>query len=862
MLLALTALLLAACGRHEAPPAQEPLPDAPRAPQIDRDMDAAALAEPAAAPDARAVRAQSILTNMLENNGGDVQPVLDAPRRFTIRGRVITEHARQPVQDVELRWTASPDRATTDVSGAFVMSVPHSDSAWRSLQIAHPGFAEMSHRIDTDYNGEELLLVLRDSAHVVCTLTYEDGTPASDVQVHLFPARARFPAAQSVFSAGRDSLPFDRVDAYQYSSQASSDAQGILVISNVAAPEAYCAHVFGGAGVLVQPMRDAVAVQTTPGGVHTCRLILRRSARLLVKVLDADGIPARVFRIATAWHVPAGASASEPINARTDADGWCDISHGIGQTLPLSVNLRARLPEGFVAATNDLQITAPHEYRVMLYAVQSAARGVCGYLYDHTNDPLPGMTVECAAITPGHAWLRESATTDHTGFFVFDEPEITTAVAVRLITHVYMSRLETNLTATTEPVVWTLPRPNVLRGRVCIEHTNAPATQFSAAFMLGERQLFDTPDGRFEMMEVSTATSGVLTVWAGQYAPATRPFVYDEHGVCDAGDIIVAPSSCTLRGRVVSERGEPLAAAVMLNHSAGLALIPQATSRPDDGGYAFVQLPTGTYKVSAHKRGARVVASAPIELAFNQTYDVPDLVINMSSAVFVRIEFVMPDGTPAAHMRVQGVQGVTDAAGVVEDYFTPGMYGQVALSAMAQSYSAQPFEIAAHTRSLRVQLIDNATMQGTATLDGAPYSGSIELAGAHGRRDGCRAREGAFTFTAAPGRYLAMIRSPRAWCVAELAAGSGNILAFTSGDAALTCTLPRAGNWMAFLTVEHAGMRAELAREPGTNTDTIVFSGLPGGAYIVRCIERGSAPPATLEARVTLSPRQRLEVQF
>jgi len=802
-------------------------------------------------------QAQPIRTNLLVDAEGTLLDLtFHAPRFRTVNGKVLIERTKEPVPNAMVQWNEGPLCATTDVAGVFALRVPVDGQFFGRLSVAHENYAGVQRYVQRGYRGQTLTLLLREAAQIAGTVRYEDGTPVSGVYVNVEatqqPTR---PRASVAFGSENDY--WEEHMPCQYATRMPSDAQGGYVVSNVAAPQTYRVDVQGQRCRLLRPEPNAAAISTRVGVVNQCDLTVRRTPTVLVKLLDQQRVPVCAYELLMEYHFgdERGQQGGGRTQAEVDADGWYCLPEWSVRHEAALLTLHATTNEGLAAETNDLRVANTGTNFIVLAGSGTNEPGLCGYLYDSNDEP----QVDAQMYAYQEAMRRSlgNARTDHLGFFEFAGAGEATGGMVRLGAYFNDTGYATNVAVSTTPIIWRLPPLRAVRGRVCLERADAPATNFAVAFDLYNQRAFSADDGRFSMpVEDHSATAGMVYAFVGDYAPAQAAFCLDAQGQCDVGDLIVSATAGTLRGRVVSERSQPLSAQATLVRAGARQEQVSAQTDAQDGRYEFTRLPTGSYQVAAYKSGqSGSVRSAWIALNAQDVVDVPDLVLQMTNAALVRLTFVMADGTPAVGMRVSQLNNATtDAQGTVEDYWRLGPYDNVFLYIDNDRYFAEPFVIAADTRELRVTLLALERIAGTVTLDGQPLAhGYINLRGEGNRYFSCSVRNGAFSVQAMPGAYMAVCPDKKVASPVTLAAGDQNTIAFVSGTASLTITFPFAATWNASFELNLAGTSVGIAHAAKENTDTLDVNNLPEGAYRVYLYGHASDAQTNMQCNVTLA---------
>jgi hypothetical protein len=812
-------------------------------------------------------QAQAITTNLLVDAEGTwLDLVFPPPRYRTINGKVLIERSKEPVANAVVLWDNGTRCATTDVAGVFALQVRDEDDYFYGhLSVRQPGYADAKRYVDDEYHGQVLLLLLHEAGHITGTVRNGAGLPVSGVYVQV-RVLSSFHSGRARVALGSEQDAWREEQALHYSSARGSDAAGAYVISNVAAPKTYCADLYGQHFRLVWPAPNTAAVNVRAGMLNQCELVVAGIPFVLVKLLDAQGLVVRDYELQVQYrYSDRGSSGSGSMHAEADADGWVSAPDWCLREPGILLDFAATSPDGWTAATNGLRLTDSGTNFVVLMAGASNSLGLCGYVYDSDDAPLPEVSLyayqESTQSTLGNA------ETDPLGFFEFAAAGDTTSGPVRLHVWIQQYSYSTNVMISSEPIIWRLPPVRAVRGRVCLERPDAPVTNFAVSLdMDNGKRAFHAVDGRFRLpVDDDYATTGVVYAWVEDYAPAQAAFCLDAQGQCDVGDIIVSATASTLRGRVVNERMQPLSAQVSLAGAGDRALHVNARSDAENGRYEFTRLPTGTYLVSAWKNGTTSGARSEwIALGANAVVDVPDLVLQMTNAALVRIVFVMADGTPAAGMRV-GIlnDAATDMQGAIEEYIRIGHYENVCLYRENERYYTEPFDVAAGTRELRVKLLALDTIAGTVTLDGQPLAhGYLALSGAQGRDFSCNVREGAFSLQATPGTYVVVCQNIKAYCTANLVAGDQNNIAFVSGTASLHVTFPFTAHWGASLQVAVDGRNIPIDFTYQDNTTTFELNALPAGDYELSCWGRMGESHTNVQAQVTLAPGAHATISF
>ncbi|MCX7003691.1 MAG: carboxypeptidase-like regulatory domain-containing protein [bacterium] len=810
-------------------------------------------------------KARPIRTNLLVDAEGSILDLtFRAPRFRTVNGKVLIERTKEPVANAMVTWNEDALCATTDVAGVFALRAPDGEQFFGRLSVAHENYAGVQRYVNNDYRGQMLTLLLREAAQIAGTVRYEDGTPVSGLYVNVQAAQQPNRQRASV-AFGSENEYWEEQMICQYASM-PSDAQGAYVVSNVAAPQTYRVDVHGQRCRLLRPEPNAAAISTRVGVVSQCDLTVRGTPTVLVKLLDQQRVPVREYELLMEYRFgdERGQQGGSRTQVEADADGWYCLSEWSVRHEAAFLTMQATTKEGLTAETNDLRVANTGTNFIVLTGSGTNEQGMCGYLYDSNDEPQ--VDAQMYAYQDATRRSLGNVRTDHLGFFEFAHGGDATGGTIRLGAYFNDTGYSTNVAASTAPIIWRLPPLRAVRGRVCLERADAPATNFAIGFDLYNKRSFSADDGRFSMpVEDRGATAGVVYAFIGDYAPAQTSFCLDAQGQCDVGDLIVSATAGTLRGRVVNERTQPLSAQATLVRAGARQEQVSAQTDAQDGRYEFTRLPTGAYQVAAYKNGQSGSArSAWIALNAQDVVDVPDLVLQMTNAALVRLTFVMADGTPAAGMQVSQLNNaMTDAQGMVEDYWRLGSYDNVFLYIDNARYFAESFVIEAGTRELRVTLLALELIAGTVTLDGQPLANDyIYLRDENSRYFSCSVHNGAFSVKAMPGAYVAVCSDKKVVCPVTLVAGDQNTIAFVSGTASLTITFPFTTTWNASFELDLAGTPVNIGHIAKEDTQTLEANNLPDGAYKVNFYGRMGDSYTNMQRTVILAPNAHETIAF
>jgi hypothetical protein len=203
---------------------------------------------------------------------------------------------------------------------------------------------------------------------------------------------------------------------------------------------------------------------------------------------------------------------------------------------------------------------------------------------------------------------------------------------------------QTNVVKGTTDMIWFLPCPRYIKGRVCIGNHDTPATNFLVDIVGNTSDTITNSDGRFETPIAQhnhhlDAQFNLVVIECPPFAPVHIHFDDIRGTMLDVGDIVLTAPASSLYGRVLSRDGGPIAADVSLR-SPDLPLDNiyvkygcfDQTTRTDDmqGEYDFTGLSTGRYSIVA--TSGNVAATNTVTITrFGETVTMPDLILDTAA---------------------------------------------------------------------------------------------------------------------------------------------------------------------------------------------------------------------------------------
>jgi hypothetical protein len=777
--------------------------------------------------------AQGYATNVLlaaEDNIVDF--LFDAFSEMTVRGQVIHEDTQQPAPDVTVQWLPwsgeDGTNVVTDADGRFAMTVRAARSS--RLVIDMPNYARTEMGL-YDYDGEELLLVLRGAGTIVGKVMLQDRTPVQGVTINLSPVVQNETSVDSeLHFMQRRGRGVQQRQTFHVNANKISDELGEFAISNVMAPATHTIYAWHPEYAFVG-MPDAtnppIFISVAQGETTYCELLMRTQPTLLLKVLDRQGVPATTYQLAVEIQ-SAEYSSQSRIAVELAGQEWYRLHLNTLQPRA-KVNLCATLTDGSSALTNGLVVRASDSNEVVMFAQEDAGETLRGYIYDSEENPLDEIFISASYPKRyGHAQ------TDPLGYFEMPELRPPTGTMVYLYLMHQQQSFRTNMLFMNTPLEWVLPNPRTLRGRVCIDSPATPATNFNIAIMDPHNsRRFTSEDGTFSLPidEWMQQQQFMLYAAVEDYAPTQVACNMRGMDELDVGDIIVQGSAARVAGRVVNDINEPLSAWVSLRGvQKGVNTTLQTQSDQSEGRFAFSGLPVGSYTVSASIPNAPDVRSDAFTLQYGDDKLLPDLVIVTTNLPLVQFLFVLPDSRPAANVRIDQLGIRSDEQGRATTRVRCNTYQRLRAVRGEDVFIAENFTITPDTHSLTVQLTPSPRIGGTITIDGRPLEdGYVVFTPERGTPTNGRVADGQFSVAATPGRYLITSSSSRsATAIVDLREGDNNFVALRRGSASLSFDFPEQEQWslMAWLQFGENVALVDYSHGAGRR-----LSGLPAGFY-------------------------------
>jgi hypothetical protein len=232
-----------------------------------------------------------------------VDLVFTTIKYITCNGTVVQADNEQPVSGAKVTlstWLQQKNAKTeTGGDGAFSFAVPvNPDGEFGSLRADKDGYAPSVAVLDREYEGEPVILRLRQAGVIAGTVRDELHQVVQGIAVSARPDQplkreftSPLPSNERAFS----SPPPARKKTVQYGMRylsAPTDSDGRYIISNVAAPETYALDVQSEQYFVTRPPgMPAPLVQAEPQRTVYCDLAVRAMSMILVRAVNDTDEP-------------------------------------------------------------------------------------------------------------------------------------------------------------------------------------------------------------------------------------------------------------------------------------------------------------------------------------------------------------------------------------------------------------------------------------------------------------------------------------------------------------------------------------------------------------------------------------------
>jgi len=726
------------------------------------------------------VNAERIATNVYFcNQINFINFVFPVAEFYNLHGKIIYEKSDLPAEGIKVKFTCNPKKEivmTTDSAGCFKTTVPKGNYYNQQLIVDEPGFAPVIYGIELNEN-REIIIFLREVGAVEGNVVTKTGAPIPGIKVKIRPRFNRIGKNSKYkerhYYDGRD------IDAYSSTADKVTDKDGYYSITRVAAPGTYEADIRSSTYFL--PNTKPIEIKVMPGKTTRCDIVLFSQPVVMLKFIEKNGTAILNYSLEAdtkAPHYSIGFGSSVHLSENEE---WSKVRLGVPSTTAI-LSLKAQTTDGKVGETNGIAITSGKTNFIVLTAYKTPLITATGFIYDYEMKPIIDKDVWAFLPEGGNASIGKS---DHLGYFEIKNLGVKPGDEIKLRLNYLNNYYETNVLAGSTDIEWVMPAPKIITGRVCLENSQTPATNFFlglGAVYARQYTAIDSDNGTFKMY-VKTTTNGekgkIFAHVAG-YTPACAEFNFNDGNICNIGDIILEGKNGTIKGRVIDDSGNPMSVEISISKilDGNYHEIVAMNNNPDDGTFTFKNVPLETIVVFANSK-IHSVMSKPIKLKSGETKIIPDLIIVTTNSALVDFEFLLPDGDPAGNADVKYFNKSTDENGELTERIRFGNYEDFEINLDGQTYYSEKFVINKNTTRIIVKLKFPSKIIGTATIDGKPLNNVQLDFYLNGKYYYANVFNGKFEFEGPEGLYSVFYRKEKYTLKLKLTKDGTNVIKFT-----------------------------------------------------------------------------------
>ena len=786
--------------------------------------------------------------------------VFPAVEFYNLHGIVLYEKNNEPAEGIKITCkNVSGITLKTDVKGEFKIKIPKGKYYNEHLKIDEPGFAVVNRGIDFNFADEKIVLYLREVGSVEGKITTPDGKPISGIKVKLLPIY-KWSKKHKAKYVSRNYYNSIEENAYSVKAIKPSDNEGNYSVTRVAAPETctinieFCDYFFPNTGKLRH-------LKVMPGKTTKRDIILLAKPTVMLKFLEKNGTPILKYRLdgeteSSSYSYGCGAEVN-----LTNGEEWAKIRLGMaGETAMLS--LIAKTEKGQFAETNGIVVTSVKTNFIVLTAIEVPKIIATGFIYNYEMKPIIDKDVWASLPQGGNASIGKS---DHLGYFEIKNFGVKPGDEIQLRLNYLGNYYETNVPVGTTDIEWVLPEPRILVGRVCIENSNTPATNFGIGVgFVGNNDQFVSKNGEFKInMGNDYSDSGKIFAKVKGYSPKSVKYNFNGEKLCDVGNIILDGKPGIIKGRVIDDSGNPMSVRVSLILEKGDTYTGRMSiiTAPEDGEFLFNNIPIATYKVTAYSK-INNVSSKIFELKSGETKIIPDLIIVTTNSTIVNFEFLLPDGNPAGNADVKYFNKLTDENGELTERIRFGNYEDLEINLDGQTYYSEKFVINKNTTRITVQLKSPSKIIGTATIDGKSLNNVRLRLELNKHQYYATVFNGKFEFEGPEGLYSVFCRKEKCISEVKLTRNGTNRIKFKKGTGTFNIEFPEE-MWSAYLMLKFGGTSFQIDNiDGGSKIKNAKSTNLPAGEYQIYARYYGEDISSNLTVSTVLKDDETKKIKF
>ena len=706
--------------------------------------------------------AYGLRTNILlySDSKNYIELVFPKLQHRNINGTVKYEQSDTPAEGIEVKCVVELGqkkifKTITDKDGRFSFFLPIGQFN-STLIVNESGYAKSEYIFYKNIK-REIVFLLYETGTLMGTIKTESGNPLSGIKVRIIPnsspSSAPAKKAKNTVSLLSDYTDRKIISTCEIQSKYYSNESGAYIISNIASPQLY--------SIIIDQWEDnnyyfpldyEKKIKIEPGETTIHDITMYRKPIVLVKLKDQEGSP--VLRYLLRYELKyKGSSSGNGDSVNLSDDDWFRIDV-CGIYTKGKLSLEAKTKDWRYAKVKDIIIDPDKTNKILLTLSDIDSPDVSGFVYRHDMNPLIGRSIHAKSNDEsGNGYY------DYNGYFVITGMGVKRGDKIELTTHYEENIYRTNVFAGKNDVIWTLPKPHKICGRVCIGDIHSPATNFTFSIINKYSKTFYSQDGFFSLPvdKYNIENDFEIKISVPGYLPEYITGNFDDFKISNPyniGDIIILKPS-TITGRIVDNNSIPLNAFVSLmeiKDDSKPKDILNVRNDKTDGTFKFTGLPPGNYYIKASAEFAHTKSDL-FELYSNEIYSLPDLMINNTNVTEVLFEFILPDGTKAANVKVNHFNKFTDENGYLKSEIIHGKYRGWKIRIDEKLYSSDIISINSDTKNITVKLDYLPSICGTVTLDDQPLESGNLIFYNKNNSASTRISDGKFEVKAVPGKY-------------------------------------------------------------------------------------------------------------
>ncbi len=779
---------------------------------------------------------------------------------ITLHGSTLLGNTDEAITNASVTFTSylgdKSQKVLSDVFGNFnfdILTAPGRQPG--EIKVEKDGFCDAVAYLSKGYMGQNVVIRLFTASSITGKVLTIDKKPVAGISV----SASSFSADQKPEKKSDKKPPEENIDPgfnLQYGgiSKSPSDEAGNYIIEDIAAPETYLVDAASPECFTMNQFDPSVnIVNVKPEKPTRHNLIVYTKNIIFVKAVNEEEVPVEKYDLQTKV-ITSDSQKTKNIKIDHKGEEWMLINIDNKFCHPKAeVSFAATTTTGESKESKTVKLCGSSTNYVTL-KLELVEPQIAGHVYMPDKMPAVKATVFARAKASGS---RAAVKTDHIGYFEIRGLKCNENEAVMLMASLRSQKAVavTNIFAGDLDVEIILKKPQYVTGRVFYENYSFPASNFYVSLTANQKtgKEFFSEDGYFKFYINSKQTfndKGYVYIIADGYSPEKIEVSFEHDDEFDAGDILLNDKFATVKGRVVNQDKKPVFADVyvrLVDSSVRMKKI-STQSNQRDGTFTINNLPIEEMYLEAKTRVGKAV-SKPFTPLSGEITTVPDLIIGTTNGILVELEFILPNGNPAARMYVEKFKTATDRNGILKLWLKPGNFRATKVfpsfvpkensigaktDANLKYYISVPFVIDEETSRQIVRLESTYRITGIAFVNGKKYNGVLQFKLiTQNTSFNAVAHDGIFKLNALPGKYIVICRPFSTATSAVLKNDLQNKIHFIAGHGKIELFFPWKGEWRASLKLLINGSYVNVAGNKKNKVSRMDFTELPAGKFSV-----------------------------